>query len=303
MECLTRPDSHRAVRWLDGAPREFREQFNRTSFAVAHYLADHPLFRLPRLVELAKRLSSRTGEIYFDVGEVGVGQRWDEVPPTALSVEEALERIEACGVWIIIRRAELDPDYRVILEECIAEVQELTGRDLRREMKVQNAIIFITSPHRVSAYHIDRECNFILQIHGDKTIHIFDQNDRELLREEELERFWVADNNAARYRAEYQDRARTFLLAPGTGVHVPVNAPHWLQNGDNISVTLSINFQFHDHLVGDIYRANYYLRRAGLKPAPPGVSPTGDAIKKAAYRGLSPLRNLGRVIRPGAACR
>src|SRR5438270_332982 len=84
------------------------------------------------------------------------------------------------------------------------------------------SIIFITSPLRVSSYHIDRECNFLLQIRGAKTIHVFDQNDREVLSEQELESFWTVDNNAAVYKPQLQNRANSYLLQPGCGVHIPV---------------------------------------------------------------------------------
>src|SRR6185437_15854277 len=128
-------------------------------------------------------------------------------------------------------------------------------------------------------YHIDKECSLLLQVHGNKTIHVFDQNDREVLTELELERFWSVDNNAAIYKPEYQGRAKTFLLEPGKAVHIPINAPHWLQNGDDISVSINQNFEYRNERLANIYRANYYARRMGLAPLPPGQSAVRDRIK------------------------
>ena len=136
-------------------------------FEFGHRFSGHHLFQIPRLIELSKHLAN-TGSVYYDAGEIEVGQRWDQSPPGSHSVEETIRRIQDAGAWIILRRAEQDPEYRVVLEECMAEVQKLLGKDLRREMLVQNAIVFISSPRRVTAYHIDRECNFILQLQGDK---------------------------------------------------------------------------------------------------------------------------------------
>jgi hypothetical protein len=65
-----------------------------------------------------------------------------------------------------------------------------------------------------------------------------------------------------------------------------MNWPHWLKNGNNISVTLNVNFQFHDHVWANIYEANYYLRRAGLKPEPTGVHPLNDWLKSVAFTAL-----------------
>jgi hypothetical protein len=257
---------------------EFREKFNQRSFEFAHHLSQHRLFQIPRLVELSKRLA-HTGSVYYDAGDIRVDQRWDESPTGTLSVDQTIQRIQDAGAWIILRSAEQDPEYGAVLDECMAEIQMLLGKNLKKEMKVQDAIVFITSPKRTTTYHIDRECNFILQIHGDKDISVFDQKDRDVLPEEEIERFWMVDNNAAVYKPQYQDRAKVYRMTPGKAIHVPVNAPHWVKNDNNISVTLSVNFQFRENFPAHVYRANYLLRKLGLSPTPPGKSGMRDAVK------------------------
>jgi len=259
---------------------ELRRNFDRASFAFQHSLAGHPLFELPRLLELAKETArTHPDDLYYDAGNIRVDQRWDQTPRNSFSIVEAMERIENCGAWIILHKAHLDPEYDAVLRQCMAELQELMGVDLDRVMRVQEIILFITSPRRVTSYHIDRECNFLLQVRGSKTLSVFDQNDRVVLPEEELERFWSVDNNAATYRPELQSRAREYRMTPGTVVHIPVNAPHWVQNDDNISVSVSVNFQFRDYLRGNVYRVNFALRKLGLRPKPPGQSPVRDSLK------------------------
>jgi hypothetical protein len=277
-------------------PTEFREQFNRCSFEFAHHLSGHPLFEIPRLIELSKKLAS-TGSAYHDAGEVQVGQRWDQSPQGTLSVDETIRRIQEAGAWIILRRAEQDPEYRALLNECMEEVQSLLGRDLKRVMKVQDAIVFITSPNRITAYHIDRECNFILQIHGQKDISVFDKDDRQVLPEEEIERFWMVDNNAAVYKEQFQNRAKVYRMGPGKAIHVPVNSPHWVKNDNNISVTLSVNFQFRENFPAHVYRANFLLRKLGISPTPPGKFASRDALKCLAMNATYvPVRGLRRFF-------
>jgi hypothetical protein len=159
------------------------------------------------------------------------------------------------------------------------EFESLTGVDFHKVMRIEDALIFITSPRRVTPYHIDRECNFLLQIRGEKTIYVFDQNDREVLPVEEIERFWAVDNNAAVYKPEFQNRAKSYRLVPGNGVHIPVNAPHWVQNDDNISISLSVNFTWNDFERANVHRANFLLRKIGLNPRPPKESALVDGIK------------------------
>jgi hypothetical protein len=283
-------------RYLEADAGQFRERFDRFSFAFRHRLANHPLFRMDRLFQLVQGLSKTPGEVYFDAGDVGVGQRWDNVPLSKMTVEGAMAQIESSGAWIIVRHAEKDPEFGRILDSAMAEAEALAGRPFRREMVRQHAIIFITSPNRITPYHIDKECNFILQIAGSKTISVFDRNDREVLPEDELERFWAVDNNAAIYKPRYQDRATVYSLSPGDAIHVPVNCPHWVQNGNAVSVTLSVNFWYRDTSKTDVYRANYYLRRLGLRPRPPGTGIT-NALKRSALPSIDLLRKARERLR------
>jgi hypothetical protein len=281
------------------ASEDFRLKFNKLPFLFNHNLANHPLFSLDRLFQLAvETRRSRPQELYYDVGkDVRIGQRWSEMgqrPP----LEEAMSNIDSAGAWITIHQAQEDPDYASIFHECMREFESLTGVDFKKAMRVEDALIFITSPKRTTTYHIDRECNFLLQIHGEKTIYLFDRKDREVLPEEEIERFWTVDNNAPVYKPDLQERSTPFRLVPGNGVHIPVNDPHWLQNDDNVSVSLSVNFTWKDSALGNLYRANHFLRRFGMHPNPPGTSKLGDAAKNALISASwVPARDTVRMLR------
>ena len=75
---------------------------------------------------------------------------------------------------------------------------------------------------------------------------------------------------------------------------MPVNAPHWVKNANNISVTLAMIFQFPESVLGNVYRANHYLRRLGMRPKPPGHSRMGDKLKAATMGSAIGARNLLR---------
>ena len=271
-------------------PKVFEESFDRRSFAFTHGLANDPLFDSERLLQLAKEMAANPGDVYYDVGEVGIGQRWNEVGVSDVPVDELLRRIETANAWIVLRRADRLPEYAAILDSCIAQIEHLTGRNLRKLMKLRNAIVFISSPHRVSSYHIDRECSLLLQLRGHKRVHVFDREDRDVLPEDEIERFWTTDNNSAIYKPALENRATVYRLDPGCGVHLPVNSPHWVQNGPNVSVSLNINFHYRDALLADVYRANYWLRRLGFRPTPPRRSASLDSVKRTVYGSARSLR-------------
>jgi hypothetical protein len=277
---------------LEGEARLFKENCDRATFQFAHHLAEHPLFELPRLLELAKALPD--ADVYYDAGDIRVDQRWDQTPRTALSVDQLIDRIENAGAWILLKRTNCFPEYKALLDQGLAEVQALVGPQFPAEERMRSAVVLITSPNRVTAYHIDPDCNFLCQIRGTKVLHVFDRYDRQVLPEEEIERFWAVDKNAAIYKPQYQGRARSYEFGPGVGVHIPVNAPHWVENGNNISVTLAMTFQFPESVLGNIYRWNYYLRKAGLGPLPPGRSSLRDALKAWTMGGAVGVRNAVR---------
>jgi hypothetical protein len=262
---------------IEGDPHVFRETFNRASFQLSHHLANHPLFELTNLLELAK--SMKDDDIYFNAGDVRVHQNWNQTPRTRLTVEQLISRIEHAGAWILIKRAHLDPRYAAVLRQGLAEIEALIGAAFPKRVKKCDAYVFITSPNRVTNYHMDRECNYLLQVRGTKTISLFDRYDREVLPEEEIERFWAQGNSSAVYKEHLQHRAKVFEMTPGTGVHIPVNAPHWVKNDDNISVTLAVTFQFPETALAHVYRWNHFQRKLGLAPTPPGRSRARDALK------------------------
>ncbi len=260
--------------------RDFRNRFNRTSFELTHSLADHPLFTLPRLLELARTMIPE--DLYYDAGDIQIGQRWDQCPPCESSVGQLLDRIENAGAWIILRKVHKYPEYDRLVDRCLDASLAYVDDNLRKQIAKREGIIFVSSPKRIATYHIDRECSILLQIQGEKKISVFDKYDREVLPEEEIERFWTVDTNAAKYKEEFQDRATVYGLKPGVAIHIPTGAPHWVRNDNNVSVTFNVNFQFRERMSANIYRANYYLRKLGIVPTPPGRSRFRDAAKASA---------------------
>jgi hypothetical protein len=273
----------------------FKQSFDRAPFCLAHSLVDHPLFEIPKLLQVANLLKGDPHNISFDAGEIRVEQRWNQRPRFSCTLEEAMERIDCAGAWVILKHAELVPEYKSLMDAVMSDIQRMSGRNLRKATKNLEAQIMLTSPGRITPYHIDNECNVLLQIKGEKDIFVFDQTDRQVLTETELERFWVGDWNAGEYKARCQERARVFRLAPGKAVHIPVNAPHWVKNDGNISISLSINFEWKDESVPNVYRANFFLRKLGIQPRAPGQSSLSDAVKKTVIgASFVPARNVAK---------
>lgn len=262
-------------------PSNFQENFNSSHFMFSHNLAGHPLFEIPRLVELANTILSqgRTNKIQSYISKVPVQQKWDHRPKIK-QITEAIAHIGESDSWVMLEDVQVDPEYAALLNQIISELEILTGKPLRKEMTWLGAYIFIGSPNSITPYHIDSELNFLFQIQGEKDMSLFNQNDRSVLSEDEIEKFYIGDLNVANYRKENQSKASIYHLQPGKGLHHPILAPHWAKNENNVSVALSILFYLRPYdLKARIYQFNSYLRKLGLEPTPPGKSALRDRIK------------------------
>jgi hypothetical protein len=262
----------------------FLTDFNLRPFPVRHKLTDHPAFRMERLIDLARRLPPEAVE--YNAGDLPITHDPRCTPRNGLSVEETLRRITECRSWMVLKRVEVDPEYRSVLDECLDRVAPLAPG-----MRTRRAFIFLSSPGSVTPYHIDHEYNFLLQIRGRKTMSIFD---RGVVSEEELERFYRGEHRNLVFANHHARCARTFDLGPGDGVHVPVNAPHYVLNGPEVSISFSITFRTPE---GDrrsaVYLVNDRLRRLGLKPRAVGSAPIVDGAK---YLGFSLYKRATRRL-------
>ena len=284
--------SYRYFPFSTPARETFQSAFDRKPFLFSHSVHQSELFSWPMLSTLAARAEAKSGGYYFESGSTTPGEKWRGVPE-GKSLADVLENIGDSNSLIMLKRVQEYEEYRAFLATCMDELGALCNIELERSYRDPVMTILITSPRRVTPYHIDGEANFLLQICGAKTVHIFNGDDREVLTDVELEKFWSGeDTKAPQYREHLESKAWRFDITPGTGVSNPVIFPHWVENGDNVSVSLSINFKRVIDHAADAYRINHALRKMGLKPSRPGSSALLDSVKSTSYRAMRRLKRL-----------
>jgi len=301
----------------------FRENLDIDSFAFSHNLEGHPLFELPRLAELSKKvIAANTGNLNHHVickiaeSVPNIARQWENFLPVE-RVHETIRHIEESGSWILITGAQVDADYQKLLDDLIAELEQACKTPLKSEIMWSCLSILVGSPNSVTHYHMDSETNFLFQIHGSKEAHLFDQRDRSILSEEEIEIFNAVDGKHIKFRDDFSAKERVFNLTPGTGIHIPVNAPHWVRNLNEYSVTLSILFYRKDMTRRAwVYQTNHLIRKLGMTPTPPGRLQFIDRVKcgiigalsrrsprdkhdilKSGYRRLAKPLKVARILR------
>jgi hypothetical protein len=261
---------------------------------VAHALARNPLFAVDTLIAAAQEAAKRKNDVYFDAGAVSIADKFGQIPAPELPVDELIRRIRTAGAWIVLKHVETDPKYKVVLDEFVEFAKAVAGPEGANLLRDPEIIVLITSPNRLVPFHFDGVINYLAQIHGSKDVWVCDPLDRSITTEVEIERFYAVTITAGNYKPHAEERATRFTLAPGDALHIPSHAAHWVKNHDEISVSLSFNFEFPNWYHKDVYRANHYLRRLGITPRPPGRSVMVDRVK-AATIGLA--RAAKRLVR------
>jgi hypothetical protein len=250
-------------------------------FEISHRFVGHPLLTLESLLALAKRLPASL--VRYHSGKLAPSADFDTVHvehATGLSIEETMRNIETAGSFVQINHIERDAAYReivdAVLDEAEKELAPAHGRLLDRE-----GWIFVSSPGALTPYHMDHHANFLLQVAGEKVVHVWNPADRSVVAEQVLESFHANYSlKDVRYQDEYAAKSFKAKVRPGVGVFMPYTAPHMVQNGGGTSITLSISFSTaRDHRASLVHIANHVLRRMGLAPAPGGRSKVRDRLK------------------------
>ncbi len=275
--------------YLQFDPSEFERKFPDLPFLVKHPLKSHPLFQLRRLVELSRILPQQSVE--YNYGNVPVDLNPGETPRNGLTVQETIERIESCKSWLVLKNVEQDPAYAELLRETLGSVTAYSTPKVGK-MEQLEGFIFISSPNSVTPYHMDPEHNFLLQVRGEKTVFMFNGKDPSILPDQELERYYTGGHRNLPFSDEVQLKGRPFKLTPGTGLHFPVNDPHWVQNGNAVSISFSITFRSPlSQRNARLYFLNNKLRRFGLTPTPVGRSVWRDSAKYGVWQMLHAVKS------------
>lgn len=266
----------------------FEDSFGRAPIAVNRSLTRHPLLSVESIATLAERLPESSVEHNLanlpKVADPNAVIRRDE------PVGEIARNIETNGSWMVLKNIEVDSDYKSLLDACLDEVAPyVSQRD--GGMTEREGFIFLSAPGSMTPSHTDPEHNFLLQVRGTKQMNVGRFPDPET---EQLALEQALGGGHRNVDWEPADPV-AFDLEPGDGVYVAPHAPHWVQNGDEVSVSFSITFATPaSQRKRRVHSINARLRRLGLSPTPPGRRPRLDRGKVASFNAMGRVRALRR---------
>ena len=248
-------------------------------FKIQHSLPENKLFDIDNLVELARSLPA--DQIEWNAGDASISQDPSKTPANGLSPEDTIKNIEQCKSWLVLKNIQTDPEYKQIFKECLDEVEAIAGCKVTG-ISDRAGFIFVSSPNSITPFHMDPEHNFLLQLRGSKTLQVFDQRDRSVVTERHIENTYYGEKSHRNleYKDSYASKGKAITLETGEALHIPIHAPHWVQNGDAVSISLSITFRSsRSRKAVRLYSLNARMRAKGIAPSDVGTYPIVDNTK------------------------
>lgn len=265
------------------ARKHFARQYPEQPHKLTHNLSDNPLLEIPALAQLSEGLPQSSVE--FNRGDLPIGV--DGKPDaTGMSIGETIRRVHEANSWAVLKNIEQAPVYEALLLELLneirPEIEAKTGEMLRPQ-----GFIFISSPNAVTPYHFDPEHNILLQLKGSKVMTQFPAGDARFAPDIVHESYHAGGARELTWDNGFATAGREFEIRAGEALFVPVMAPHFVRNGPQSSISLSITWRSSwSFAEADARALNRKLRALGLNPKAPGRFPHQNSAKSFIYRTL-----------------
>lgn len=265
----------------------FAQYYPEVPHKLMHALHSHPLLEFERLARLAEDLPPSS--IEYNLADLPIAVDGKPDRPD-LTIGEMIRQIGSAGSWCVLQNIEQDPEYAALLDQLldgvVPEVEAKTGRMLHRV-----GFIFVTSPGGVTPCHFDPEHNILLQVRGSKVMTQFPVTDIAYAADEAHEAYHTGGGREVPWNERIAADGLKLPLAPGEGLFVPVMAPHYVENGPEPSISLSITWRSEwSYEEADARAFNKQLRRLGLHPRAPARWPQRNRVKALGWRVLRKLR-------------
>ena len=257
---------------------------------VGEYTSDEALAALldhypSELMDVNQYTYDALGQVKIKAGDRGQA-----------SGAEMLEAIRKGRMWINLRSIEKGwPQFWESASDAFEDV--IRAYDHMRPVKRAGQLI-ISSPGTRVPYHFDAAGVVLFHMRGIKRMYVY-PSDEAHLPERAMEGI-VARRTTEElpYRLDFENDAEVYELRPGEALAWPLYAPHRVENGEGLCVSLSLDYQTWESRArtGALY-THAYLREKGMQPPPVHtVSGIGLALRWIVSVPLRKLKVLGNRI-------
>ena len=189
---------------------------------------------------------------------------------------DVIRDLHNANAWLTLLNVEQDPGMAELMNTHLDQLESGMIARQAGKMRKRVAFVFVSSPNSVTPVHFDIEHSLLMQVSGRKTVSI-GRFESDAVRRHEIDRYW--DGSHGRIETLPPEVA-TYTLTPGRAVYIPPGTPHWVHNGPDISLSVTLTYftaaTVRENRIEDF---NSHLRRRHMKPQEPGRSTIVDTAK------------------------
>ena len=192
---------------------------------------------------------------------------------------DVIRDMRNANAWLTLLNVEDDPGMAELMNTQLNQLESaMIARQGTRKgrMRKRVAFVFVSSPNSVTPVHFDIEHSLLMQVSGKKTVSI-GRWESDAARRHEVDRYW--DGSHGRIE-NLPPEVAAYTMTPGRAVYIPPGTPHWVHNGPDISLSVTLTYftaaTVRENRIEDF---NSHLRRRHMNPREPGHSATTDMAK------------------------
>jgi hypothetical protein len=255
----------------------FDEAFPGRALGFTHDLHLDDRLTLAAVADLADRLPRRS--VIADTAAQPLLVPQGGPPRGALERPgDVIRDLHNANAWLTLLNVEEDPGMAELMNTQLDQLESgMSAKHGKRvKMRKRVAFVFVSSPNSVTPVHFDIEHSLLMQVSGQKTVSI-GRFESDAARRHEFDRYW--DGSHGRIET-LQPEVAAYTMTPGRAVYIPPGTPHWVHNGPDISLSVTLTY-FTPATVREnrVEGFNAQLRRRHLKPREPGRSASVDMAK------------------------
>lgn len=273
--------------WGDGSASRVRTELTR----FRHRLAETGLFEDEALASLLDRHPRADTTICTMRPNPPPGERWIAGEANGVDGAQLLQAVRTGALWISPRQVvKSDPVYAPVFNRLMSEYSKATGLTIPSA----SASLLISGPRMGIFLHVDTVDTMLWHIRGHKTIYVYPPRE-DYVTEAALEAILLKENlSDLPYFQAMEEAVKAVRLAPGDAVAWPLHSPHRVVNGDDLNVSLSIEYATpRSALMNGVFYVNGRLRRlighAPRSRAVPAFARPAYFVAAKALKTLAPL--------------
>lgn len=197
-------------------------------------------------------------------------ETWIAGEAANMSGEELVTAARTGALWVSPRSAMTkNPRYKVVFDQLMDEFSKETGLP----HLTADAAVLISSPRMGIYFHVDPAETMLWHVRGHKTIHVYPPR-QDIVTEAALEAILLKENlSDLPWTPALEDHGLPVTLRPGQAAFWPQHSPHRVVNGDDLNVSISVEFSSpQSMLTNSVFYTHGRMRRT-IGWAPKSRSP------------------------------